>query len=93
MVVVAGVEGLVAARVHLRKHGLVVDALAARPQPVSVLAVEGWVRVVRAAEVVEPVGVGRAVRRAKGVGAGEDGEVLHVEALEAKILVSSGMSP
>jgi hypothetical protein len=79
--VVAGVEGLVAARVHLGQHGLVVDALAACPQPVGVLAVQGWVRAVGTAEVVEPASVGRAVRRAEGVRAGEDDEVLEVEAL------------
>ena len=81
MAVVAGVEGLVAAGVHLGQHGLVVDALAARPQPVGVLAVQGWVGAVGAAEVVEPIGVRRAVRRAEGVRAGEDDEVLEVEAL------------
>jgi hypothetical protein len=81
MAIVAGVEGLVAAGVHLGQRGLVVDALAARPQPVGILAVEGWVHAVGAAEVVETSGVRRTVRRAEGVSAGEDDEVLEVEPL------------
>jgi hypothetical protein len=86
MAIVAGVEGLVAAGVHLGQHGLVVDALAAHPQPVGVLAVQGWVGAVRAAEVVEPAGVRRAVRRAEGVRAREDDEVLEVESLGSENL-------
>jgi hypothetical protein len=78
--VVANVEGLVAAGVHLVQRGLVINAPALHPEPLGVLAVEGRVDG-GAAEVVETVGVGRAVRGAERVRAGEHGEVLEVQAL------------
>lgn len=88
--VVAGIRSLEATRVHLRQHSAVINALALEPQLVSVLAVQRRVDEARGTVLagggVEAVGERRAVRRAEHVGAGEDDEVLEVEAPGGKDL-------
>ena len=91
--VVAGVEGEEAAGVHLRQGGVVAQAPALGLELRHVRRVQRRVHVAvvhQAGEVVEAVGEERAVRRAERVAAGEDDEVLGVEAFGGEHLGELG---